>query len=114
MADFKLKPNQAALILESSEDGDINVEIAMPNDGAEDGVLASALCKVIAQKLVSDEQFQAEIMAELDEGLGSQYNKPTFFLKGYWARNIKIFNEITSLAGNPLQKSQKTPTLLYW
>lgn len=66
MADINLKPNQAALILESSEDGDINVEIAMSNDGAEDGILASALCKVIAKKLVNDEQFQTEIMAELD------------------------------------------------
>jgi hypothetical protein len=67
MADFKLKPNQAALILESSEDGEINVDIAIPSDGAGDSVLASALCKVIAQKLVSDEQFQAEIMAEMGE-----------------------------------------------
>ena len=38
----------------------------MPKGDAGSCVLASALCKVIAQKLVSDEQFQAEIMAELD------------------------------------------------
>jgi hypothetical protein len=49
MPDITLKPNQAALILESSEDGEISVDIAMPNDGAEDGVLVSALCKVIAK-----------------------------------------------------------------
>lgn len=66
MADFKLKQNQAALILESSEDGEINVDVAIPNDGAGDSVLAAALCKVIAQKLTGDEQFQVEIMAELD------------------------------------------------
>ena len=66
MPDFKLKPNQAALILESSEDGEINVAVAIPDDGAWDSVLAAALCKVIAQKLTSDEQFQSEIMAELD------------------------------------------------
>ncbi|MFC1524280.1 twitching motility protein [Thermodesulfobacteriota bacterium] len=68
MADFKLKPNQAALILESSEDGEIIVDVAISNDGAGDSILAAALCKVIAQKLTSDEQFQAEIMAELDGG----------------------------------------------
>ena len=66
MADFKLNSNQAALILESSEDGEINVDVAIPGDGAGDTVLAAALCKVIAQKLTGDEQFQAEIMAELN------------------------------------------------
>ena len=66
MADINLKPNQAALILESSEEGEINVNIAMPNDGAEEGGVASALCRIMAKKLVSDEQFQTDIMAELD------------------------------------------------
>ena len=66
MSDFKLKPNQAALILGSSEDGEINVDVAIPGDGTGDTVLAAALCKVIAQKLTGDEQFQAEIMAELN------------------------------------------------
>lgn len=66
MADIELQANQAALILESSDDGDISVNIALPNDGAEDGVLASALCRVIAKKLISDEKFQNEIMSELD------------------------------------------------
>ena len=68
MPDINLKPNQAALILESSDDGDINVEIAMPGDGDGECVLTVALCQAIAKKLVSDEQFQAEIMAELDGG----------------------------------------------
>jgi len=66
MADIQLKANQAALILESSEDGDINVNIALPREGAEDGILASALCSVIAKKLVGDELFQDQIMADLD------------------------------------------------
>ena len=70
MPDISLKPNQAALVLESSDDGDVNVEIAMPNDGAGDCALAAALCKIIAKKLIGDEQFQAEIMAELDEDGG--------------------------------------------
>ena len=68
MPDINLKPNQAALILESSDDGDINVEIAMPGDGDGECVLTVGLCQAIARKLVSDEQFQAEIMAELDGG----------------------------------------------
>ena len=66
MPDIDLKPNQAALILESSDDGDINVEIAMPGDGGGECVLTVALCQAIARKLVNDEQFQAEIMADLD------------------------------------------------
>ena len=66
MADFKLKPNQAALILESSNDGEINVDIAIPGADENQSVIATVLCKAIAQKLVSDEQFQAEIMAELE------------------------------------------------
>ncbi len=66
MPDFNLQHNQAALILESFEDGDINVEIAIPDDGAGDNALASNLCKAIAKKLISDEQFQAEIMTGLD------------------------------------------------
>jgi hypothetical protein len=66
MAELILKANQAALVLESSGDGDINVDIAMPNNGAGENVLASVICKAIAQKLVSDEEFQAEIMAELE------------------------------------------------
>ena len=65
MPEFNLQHNQASLILESSEYGDINVEIAIPNDGAGEKVLASILCKSIAKKLISDEQFQSEIMAEL-------------------------------------------------
>jgi hypothetical protein len=66
MPDFNLKPNQAALILESSDDGDVNVEIAIPNDEERECVLSAALCKAIAKKLISDEQFQSEIMKELD------------------------------------------------
>ena len=66
MADIQLEANQAALILESSENGDISVNIALPKPGEEAGVLASALCRVIAEKLIGDEQFQNQIMSELD------------------------------------------------
>ncbi len=67
MSDIALKPNQAALILESSEDGEITVDIALPNGNAGDCALAARLCKLIAKKLAYDDQFQTEIMAELDE-----------------------------------------------
>ncbi len=66
MPELNLKPNQAALILESSDDGDISVDIAIPNDGVGDNEMVSTLCKAIAQKLISDEQFQAEIMVGLE------------------------------------------------
>jgi hypothetical protein len=67
MSEFKLKENQAALILESSDNGEIGVNIAISEEGAENGVLATALCQVIAKKLIEDEQFQNEIMSELDD-----------------------------------------------
>jgi hypothetical protein len=66
MADIQLEANQAALILESSDDGEISVNIALPKDGAEDGVLASAICRVIAEKLVGDLGFQDQVMSALD------------------------------------------------
>jgi len=59
-----LLPNQAALILEASEEGEISLSVAaIDADG-----LAAALCQVIAKKLSEDEIFQAEILAALEEG----------------------------------------------
>ena len=69
MPDISLKPNQAALVLESSDNGDINVEVAISKDESGENVLSAALCKIIAKKLISDEQFQSEIMNELDRDL---------------------------------------------
>ena len=66
MADIQLEANQAALILESSDNGDISVNIALPKAGVEEGVLASALCRVIAEKLIGDQGFQDQIMSALD------------------------------------------------
>jgi len=58
-----LQPNQAALILEASDEGEISVSVAAyDTDG-----LAAALCRVIAEKLSEDETFQAEILAALEE-----------------------------------------------
>ena len=60
MPDLHLKPNQAALILEASDDGEISVDIALPKNGT-DMILASVLCQAIAEKLINDEKFQEEI-----------------------------------------------------
>ena len=58
-----LQPNQAALILETSDEGEISVSVAARDaDG-----LAAALCRVIAEKLSDDKTFQAEVLAALEE-----------------------------------------------
>ena len=58
-----LQPNQAALILEASDEGEFSVSVAAHDaDG-----LAAALCRVIAEKLSEDETLQTEILAALEE-----------------------------------------------
>ena len=59
---MELKPNQAALILEANDEGEISVNMATPADDN----LAADICQIIARKLVLDENFQAGILAELD------------------------------------------------
>ena len=59
---MELKNNQSALILEADEDGGITVNVA---SGDHDG-LTGALCEVIARKLMTDEQFQEELMDMLE------------------------------------------------
>lgn len=59
---MELKGNQSALILESDENGAISVNVA---SGDHDG-LTCALCEVIANRLMSDEQFQQELMDMLE------------------------------------------------
>jgi hypothetical protein len=59
----ELKDSQAALILETSDEGEISVEVAAADmDG-----LASQLCQHIARKLIGDEAFQQELMAMLNQ-----------------------------------------------
>jgi hypothetical protein len=58
-----LKENQAALILEADENGEISVNVAA---GDQDGLTAQ-ICQAIATKLMSDEQFQTELMDMLDD-----------------------------------------------
>jgi hypothetical protein len=60
---MELGPNQAAIILEASEEGEISVDVAAHDiDG-----LAASLCQVIAKKLSQDETFQAGILAALED-----------------------------------------------
>ncbi len=61
-----LKDNQSALILETSEEGEISVNIASPDPNG----LSGALCHAIAMKLMEDLEFQEELMGMLEEGDG--------------------------------------------
>jgi hypothetical protein len=63
---MELKDNQSALILEIDENKEITVNVA---SGDHDGLTAS-ICGVLAKKMLTDKNFQEEIMAmvnELDE-----------------------------------------------
>lgn len=73
MAEIKLNGNQAALILEVSEDGEIKVDIAVDESETEASAFAADLCQAIAMKLINDQNFQEEILASIcsDEGAES-------------------------------------------
>ena len=58
---MELSQNQSAIILEISEDGEINVNVA---SGDLDG-LTGKLCQAIAEKLMGDEKFQGELMERI-------------------------------------------------
>lgn len=61
---MELKDNQSAVILEADDEGEITVNVASADiDG-----LTGAICRAIAEKLMYDEQFQAELMQMLEEG----------------------------------------------
>ena len=59
---MELSPNQSALILEISDDGEISIDVA---SGDHDG-LTAAICAALAGKL-ADESFQSEIMEMLEK-----------------------------------------------
>lgn len=59
---MELKPNQSALILTSDEEGEITVDVESPDFNE----LTGQICQLIATKLMSDEDFQAELMEMLD------------------------------------------------
>ena len=60
---MELLQNQAALILEASDEGEITVNL----EAAESSGMAKTLCRAIANKLLTDESFQAELMEMLEE-----------------------------------------------
>ena len=63
-----IKNNQAALILEADENGEISVSVTSPDMNG----LAGLICQVIATKLMQDEKFQAEILAMMEESENSE------------------------------------------
>ncbi len=72
MTEIQLKQNQAALILETSENGEITVNVASSKNASGEDNFAHDLCSVIAKKLISDEDFQAEILSELYDGVNDE------------------------------------------
>ena len=58
-----IRNNQAALILEAGENGEISVSVTSPDMNG----LAGLICQAIATKLMQDEKFQAEILALMEE-----------------------------------------------
>lgn len=67
MDGIKLKANQAALVLEASEEGEISVHVASPDDQKDTDNFALYLCRIIAEKLTTDAEFRNVILAELDD-----------------------------------------------
>ena len=51
---MELESNQAALILDANDEGEISVNIATHDSEN----LAAEICQIIAQKLTQDEKFQ--------------------------------------------------------
>jgi hypothetical protein len=60
---MELGSKQSAIILEEDENGEISVNVATSDQQS----LTSRLCEAIATKLMSDEQFQTELMDMLDQ-----------------------------------------------
>lgn len=61
---MELNDNQSAVILETDDEGEITVNVA----SADINGLTGSICRAIAEKLMHDEQFQAELMQMLEEG----------------------------------------------
>jgi len=59
---MELKSNQSALILEIDEQGEVSVDVA---SGDHEG-LTAAICNVIAEKLMGDDEFTEEIMEMIE------------------------------------------------
>jgi len=61
---MELANNQAAIILEATDEGEISVNI----EGSDENGLAYALCSALAKKILSDETLQTELLAMIDKG----------------------------------------------
>ncbi len=59
---MELGYNQAALILEANDEGEISVNLAAHDSEN----LAASICQIIARKLTQDEKFQSEILDALE------------------------------------------------
>ncbi len=55
---MELSKNQSALILEIDQEGEISVDVASGDHRS----LPAAICTVLAEKLMGDEDFQEEIL----------------------------------------------------
>ena len=60
---MEIKNNQAALLLETDENGAISVSVTSPEMNG----LAGLICQAIATKLTQDEKFQAEILTLMED-----------------------------------------------
>jgi len=61
---MELANNQAAIILEATDEGEISVNI----EGSDENGLAYALGSALAKKILSDETLQTELLAMIDKG----------------------------------------------
>lgn len=68
MSEIKLKDNQAALIIELTDAGEVEVDIAINEKENADKDFAAAICLAMAKKLMNDGQFQQEILAAVESG----------------------------------------------
>lgn len=66
MSPITLKANQAALIIETSPEGEITVEVAYPEASPDVDGFAAAVCEVLAYKLVEDDEFQEALITRLE------------------------------------------------
>lgn len=60
---MELKENQAVLLLESDENGEISVNVVASDPNG----LSGAICHALAEKLMTDEQLQSELLAMIEE-----------------------------------------------
>ena len=60
---MELNENQAALILEADEEGEITVNVSSPDPNG----ISGALCHALAIKLTQDSDLQADLIKMIEE-----------------------------------------------